>query len=173
MDYNKAVADEYRDFFNKAEAMFQDFYNRVLSYKAKLKKAEQLIKFNRENIFTNMFCFAKKLYIGNVIDNEGSIFPMGEIDKLAMTEEEWKDNNTQVGAVLVDKYRRIIGCGYNGFISGVDESLFPTSRDIDLPYNLTKYPYTIHAEQSLHPIVLCHIPFHHRNSWPAVRHLCA
>lgn len=90
MEYNKSVSDEYRDFFNKAEAMFQDFYNRVLSYKAKLKKTDQLIKFNRENIFTNMFCFAKKLYIGNVIDNEGSIFPMGEIDKLAMTEEEWK-----------------------------------------------------------------------------------
>ena len=89
MDYNKAVADEYRDFFDKAEKMFQDFYNGVLAYKAKLKKTEQLIKFNRENIFTNMFCFAKKLYIGNVIDNEGSIFPMGEIDRDAMTPEEF------------------------------------------------------------------------------------
>lgn len=65
-----------------------------------------------------------------------------------LTSKRSKDNNTQVGAVIVDKYRRIIGCGYNGFISGLDESLFPTSRDIDLPYNLTKYPYTIHAEQN-------------------------
>lgn len=90
MDYNKSVADEYRAFFEKAEKMFQDFFNEVLERRAHKFNVNQLIKFNRENIFTNMFCFAKKLYIGNVIDNEGSIFPMGEIDKLAMTEEEWK-----------------------------------------------------------------------------------
>ena len=65
-----------------------------------------------------------------------------------LTSKRSKDSNTQVGAVLIDKFRRIIGCGFNGFISGVDESLFPTSRDTDLPYNLTKYPYTIHAEQN-------------------------
>ena len=89
MDYNKSVADEYRAFFEKAEKMFQDFFNKVLERRAQKFNVNQLIKFNRENIFTNMFCFAKKLYIGNVIDNEGTIFPMGEVDKLAMTEEEW------------------------------------------------------------------------------------
>lgn len=90
MDYNKSVADEYRAFFEKAENMFQDFFNEVLERRAQKFNVNQLIKFNRENIFTNMFCFAKKLYIGNVIDNEGSIFPMGEIDKFAMTKEEFE-----------------------------------------------------------------------------------
>lgn len=88
MDYNKPVADEYREFFSHAEEMFQEFFNRVLAYKAKKMKTEQLIKYNRENIFTNMFCFAKKLYIGNVVDSEGALYPIGGIDLDVLTEEE-------------------------------------------------------------------------------------
>lgn len=88
MTYNKDVADEYREFFSHAEEMFQTFFNRVLSYKAKKMKTEQLIKYNRENIFSNMFCFAKKLYIGNVIDSEGALYPMSGIDLDVLTEEE-------------------------------------------------------------------------------------
>ena len=59
-----------------------------------------------------------------------------------------KDKNTKVGATLVDSNNRIIGCGYNGLPSHLDESKFPTSRDSSLPYNATKYAYTIHAEMN-------------------------
>lgn len=57
-----------------------------------------------------------------------------------------KDTNTKVGSVLVDGRNRIIGCGYNGLPSHIDESLFPTDRDSDLPYNETKYAYIVHSE---------------------------
>ena len=59
-----------------------------------------------------------------------------------------KDKNTKVGAALVDSNNRIIGCGYNGLPSHLDESKFPTSRDSSLPYNATKYAYVIHAEMN-------------------------
>lgn len=57
-----------------------------------------------------------------------------------------KDTNTKVGSVLVDKKNRVIGCGYNGLPSNINETLFPTSRDLNLPYNETKYAYVVHAE---------------------------
>lgn len=56
------------------------------------------------------------------------------------------DLNTKVGSVIVDSKNRIIGSGYNGFVRGVDESQFPTARDQNLPFNETKYAYTIHSE---------------------------
>lgn len=55
-----------------------------------------------------------------------------------------KDKNTKVGAILVDSKNRIIGTGYNGLPSHIDESLFPTCRDGEL--HETKYAYTVHAE---------------------------
>lgn len=88
MMYNKSVADEYRNFAQHAENMFQDFFNKVLDIRAKKSNVQQLIKFNRENIFTNMFCFAKKLYIGSVIDSEGAPYPMEGIDLGALSQEE-------------------------------------------------------------------------------------
>ena len=59
-----------------------------------------------------------------------------------------KDKNTKVGSVLVDKCNRIIGCGYNGLPSKIDESQFPTVNDKNLPYNETKYAYVIHSEMN-------------------------
>lgn len=67
--------DEHRRFYATAEQMFQDFFVKVLDIRAKTSKTENKIKYNRENIFSNMFCFAKKLYIGNVIDSEGAPYP--------------------------------------------------------------------------------------------------
>ena len=48
------------------------------------------------------------------------------------------DSQTQCGAVLV-KDKRIISTGYNGFISGIDDSVLPRERP-------EKYPFMIHAE---------------------------
>lgn len=56
-----------------------------------------------------------------------------------------KDSNTQVGAVLV-KDKKIVGVGYNGFPRGIDDTLFPTSREG--VWLETKYPYVVHAEQN-------------------------
>lgn len=51
-----------------------------------------------------------------------------------------KDPSTQVGCVLVDDRRRVIGMGYNGFPRGVDDS---QERYGDRP---TKYLMVQHAE---------------------------
>jgi len=53
-----------------------------------------------------------------------------------------KDPSTQVGAVIVDKNRRIISTGYNGFAAGVkDTKARLTNREI-------KYPIILHAEEN-------------------------
>jgi len=60
-----------------------------------------------------------------------------------------KDTNTKVGAIIVDKNNRILGTGYNGLPSGIDESLFPTTNDKEHnSFENTKYPYVIHAEMN-------------------------
>lgn len=67
--------DEKRDVYAHIENIMQNFFNRVLEIRAEKSHTTNKIKFNRENIFTNMFCFAKKLYIGAVIDSEGDKYP--------------------------------------------------------------------------------------------------
>ena len=55
-----------------------------------------------------------------------------------------KDPNTQVGACIVNKDKRVVGLGYNGFPRGCEDDLFPWNREgkfLD-----TKYPYVVHAE---------------------------
>lgn len=71
--------DEYREFFRHSENIFQTFFDKVLAIRANKSKTTNKINFNRENIFKNMFCFAKKLYIGNIIDSEGAIYPMSKM----------------------------------------------------------------------------------------------
>jgi len=70
--------DEYRDFYKKAEHVFQTFFNKILLIRAQKTNTTNKIKFNRENIFKNMFCFARKLYIGNIIDKEGHPYPFSK-----------------------------------------------------------------------------------------------
>lgn len=53
-----------------------------------------------------------------------------------------KDPNTQVGACIVNKSRRILSTGYNGFPSGCSDDIFPWEREGDD----TKYNYVVHAE---------------------------
>ena len=55
-----------------------------------------------------------------------------------------KDPGTQVGACIVNKKKRIIGIGYNGFPIGVDDDKFPWTNDGEWLDN--KYPYVVHAE---------------------------
>ena len=54
-----------------------------------------------------------------------------------------KDQNTQVGACIVNSNKRIAGVGYNGMPDGLDEA-FPWERDGE--WLDTKYPYVVHAE---------------------------
>lgn len=67
--------DEKREVYAHIENIMQNFFNTVLEIRAQKSHTTNKIKFNRENIFTNMFCFAKKLYIGSVIDSEGAKYP--------------------------------------------------------------------------------------------------
>lgn len=53
-----------------------------------------------------------------------------------------KDPNTQVGACIVNKNKRILSTGYNGFPYGCSDDTFSWERD----GNDTKYKYVVHAE---------------------------
>ncbi len=55
-----------------------------------------------------------------------------------------KDPSTQVGACIVDKRRKIVGVGYNGFPIGCSDDDLPWAREGD--FLDTKYPYVCHAE---------------------------
>lgn len=76
---------------------------------------------------------------------EKALVPMEKWDRrfleLAKQISTWsKDPSTQVGAVLVNDLRQVVGLGYNGFARGVadwDERY--ADREI-------KYPFVVHAE---------------------------
>ncbi len=55
-----------------------------------------------------------------------------------------KDPNTQVGACIVNAKKRVVGIGYNGFPTGVDDTEFPWNKEGNL-YE-SKYAYVVHAE---------------------------
>lgn len=55
-----------------------------------------------------------------------------------------KDPNTQVGACIVNEDKKIVGVGYNGFPSGLDDDNLPWTREGD--FLETKYPFVCHAE---------------------------
>jgi len=57
-----------------------------------------------------------------------------------------KDPGTQVGACIVNKNRRIIGIGYNGFPVGCSDDDLPWAREG--AFLETKYPYVCHAEMN-------------------------
>ncbi|XP_055546116.1 deoxycytidylate deaminase [Wyeomyia smithii] len=56
-----------------------------------------------------------------------------------------KDPNTQVGACIVNKEKKIVGVGYNGFPIGCSDDEFPWSKTSDDALE-NKYLYVCHAE---------------------------
>lgn len=50
-----------------------------------------------------------------------------------------KDPNTQVGTVIVNKDNHIIGCGYNGFSNGFEDTKLRWTKKF-------KYDYVVHSE---------------------------
>ena len=68
--------------------------------------------------------------------------------ELASHVASWsKDPSTQCGAIIVDRNRRVISMGYNGFPVGVDDD--PDRYDI----RAMKYKFIVHAE--LNAILNC------------------
>lgn len=55
-----------------------------------------------------------------------------------------KDPNTNVGACIVNKEKKIVGTGYNGFPIGCSDDNLPWAREGN--FLDTKYPYVCHAE---------------------------
>lgn len=55
-----------------------------------------------------------------------------------------KDPNTQVGACIVNKEKRVVGIGYNGMPYGCSDDEYPWEREGEMLE--TKYPYVVHAE---------------------------
>lgn len=56
-----------------------------------------------------------------------------------------KDPSTQVGAIIINDLKQIIGSGYNGLPRGLDDDLYPWDRDNE-EWGKNKYPYIAHAE---------------------------
>lgn len=56
-----------------------------------------------------------------------------------------KDPNTKVGACIVNKKKRIVGIGYNGFPYGCSDDEFPWINN-SKEFLENKYPYVVHAE---------------------------
>lgn len=56
-----------------------------------------------------------------------------------------KDPVTQVGAVLVNSEKRIVGVGYNGFPSNLSDDILPWGKTSPNPLE-NKYLYVCHAE---------------------------
>jgi dCMP deaminase len=55
-----------------------------------------------------------------------------------------KDEQTQVGACIVNPDQRIVGIGYNGLPFGCADTEYPWEREGE--FLDTKYPYVVHAE---------------------------
>lgn len=51
------------------------------------------------------------------------------------------DGSTQCGCILVDKFGRVVGQGYNGYPRGVDDNKMPQTRP-------EKYPPILHSEEN-------------------------
>ncbi len=61
-----------------------------------------------------------------------------------LSAERSKDPSTQVGACIVNRQKKIVGVGYNGFPTGCSDEDLPWAREgafLD-----TKYPFVCHAE---------------------------
>lgn len=56
-----------------------------------------------------------------------------------------KDDNTQVGACIVNNENKILSLGYNGMPIGCSDDEMPWERESENPVN-TKYMYVCHAE---------------------------
>ena len=63
-----------------------------------------------------------------------------------LTAQRSKDPNTQVGACIVDNDKRIVGLGYNGMPSGLDDDYMPWARENTADPLFNKYLYVCHAE---------------------------
>ena len=55
-----------------------------------------------------------------------------------------KDPNTQVGACIVDKDKKVVSIGYNGMPIGCNDKDMPWNREGG--FKDTKYAYVVHAE---------------------------
>lgn len=56
-----------------------------------------------------------------------------------------KDNNTQVGACIVNSNHKIVAVGYNGMPIGCNDDDMPWEREGETSLD-TKYPFVCHAE---------------------------
>ncbi len=109
---------------------------------------EDRIEISVEDVYNNLYIKNENPTFDEVVSPDPITWDDYFMNVAILTSLRSKDKNTKVGATLVDSNNRIIGCGYNGLPSHLDESKFPTSRDSSLPYNATKYAYTIHAEMN-------------------------
>lgn len=105
-------------------------------------------------------------YAKNIIASEKDVIYIKLTETISMLS---KDENTKVGALILDKNGKIVSMGYNGCPSkfgvhwGQNDSIVPHSRENNeiwltnnysflgiksQKYNINKYPFMLHAEQN-------------------------
>ena len=83
-----------------------------------------------------------KVIISFLTDNDPDKWHKRFLEMAKLISTWSKDPSTQVGSVIVDKNRRIISTGYNGFAVGVHDT------QERLENRELKYPLTLHAEEN-------------------------
>lgn len=68
------------------------------------------------------------------------------MDMACIISKKSPDEQTKVGAVIIDRHNHIKSVGFNGFMSKIDDSSLPRTRP-------DKYPWMIHAE--MNAILFC------------------
>lgn len=109
---------------------------------------EDRIEISPEDIYNNLYIKNDNPTFDEIVSPDPISWDDYFMNVAILTSLRSKDKNTKVGSVLVDSKNRIIGAGYNGLPSHIDESKFPTSNNKSLPYNETKYAYVIHSEMN-------------------------
>jgi len=95
------------EFFDCLESLVNVFWDKILEIRAKNRNVRQLIIFKRENMFSHFFSFAKKLYIGAVVDSEGMRYsfeePYRKIMGISITKDEMPEFCKKAASELVFK----------------------------------------------------------------------
>jgi len=86
----------------------------------------------------DLITFCEKIYLSNIKNQNWERYFLS-LAKIIATRS--KDPSTQHGCVITNEKFRIISCGYNGPIQGIDDSLIPLTRP-------EKYDYFLHSEEN-------------------------
>lgn len=146
-----AIARWHADIFSSASKLIIDRADaEIIEYDEYSKDANLIISASvfpicidyNETVFSAKLLNFKKVELTSKSDN---ISWDEYFSNLAVLTSLRSKDTTKVGAVIASPENKVLSLGYNGYVKGVDESIFPKNREAE-NLSATKYPYIIHAE---------------------------